>query len=125
MAKKRVFVSFDYDNDKKLKDFIIGQSRNEDSPFDVIDHSLKEAAPESEWETKAEAAIRRADVLIVMLGSTTRNASGVKKEVAIAKRLGKDRFQIIGYQGGTADWAVPDGGRTYAWSWTNLKNLLG
>jgi len=26
MAKKRVFVSFDFDNDKTLKDFIIGQS---------------------------------------------------------------------------------------------------
>ena len=27
MAKKRIFVSFDFDNDKKLKDFIIAQSR--------------------------------------------------------------------------------------------------
>lgn len=26
MAKKRVFVSFDFDNDKVLKDFIIGQA---------------------------------------------------------------------------------------------------
>lgn len=26
MAKKKVFVSFDFDNDKVLKDFIIGQS---------------------------------------------------------------------------------------------------
>jgi len=50
MAKKRVFVSFDFDNDKKLKDFIIGQSRLEDSPFEIIDHSLKEVAPEKEWE---------------------------------------------------------------------------
>ena len=26
--KKKVFVSFDFDNDKTLKDFIIGQARN-------------------------------------------------------------------------------------------------
>ncbi len=33
MAKKRVFVSFDFDNDRTLKDFIIGQARLPDSPF--------------------------------------------------------------------------------------------
>jgi len=55
MAKKRVFVSFDFDNDKVLKDFIIGQSRLADSPFEVIDTSLKEAAPMKTWEDKARA----------------------------------------------------------------------
>lgn len=30
MAKKKVFVSFDFDNDKTLKDFIIGQAKLED-----------------------------------------------------------------------------------------------
>ena len=32
MNKTRVFVSFDFDNDKALKEFIIGQSRLPDSP---------------------------------------------------------------------------------------------
>lgn len=124
MAKKRVFVSFDFDKDKALKDFIIGQSKNEDSPFEVSDYSLKEAEPEKEWLEKARAAISRAEVFIVMLGSNTRKASGVLKEVKIAKELDKKRFQIIGYKNGTEDWAVPDAGRTYSWSWENLKKLL-
>ena len=42
MAKKRVFVSFDFDNDKTLKDFIVGQARLPDSSFEVAAHSLKE-----------------------------------------------------------------------------------
>ena len=58
MAKKRVFVSFDFDNDKALKVFIIGQARNPDSPFEVADHSLKEAAPEKDWLEKARRARR-------------------------------------------------------------------
>ena len=37
MIKKRVFISFDFDNDKRLKDFIVGQSRLPDSPFQIID----------------------------------------------------------------------------------------
>src|SRR5262249_45812241 len=64
MPKTKVFVSYDFDNDKVLKDFIIGQAKLADSPFEVSDHSLKEAAPERDWETKARAAISRADKFI-------------------------------------------------------------
>lgn len=124
MAKKKVFVSFDFDNDKTLRDFIIGQAKLKDSPFEVADHSLKEAAPEKDWLDKATAAIRRSDVVIVMLGPKTKTASGVLKEVKVAKELNKLRFQIIGYKDGSVDWAVPDGGRTYSWNWENLKKLL-
>jgi hypothetical protein len=124
MAKTKVFVSFDFDNDKVLKDFIIGQAKLPDSPFQVADHSLKEAAPQKTWETKARAAISRADIFVVMLGPKTRKAPGVKKEVAMANALGKKRIQIIGYTDGSRDWAVPDAGVTYRWNWDNLKKLL-
>ena len=125
MAKKKVFVSFDFDNDKTLKEFIIGQAKLDDSPFEVADHSLKEAAPEKDWLDKATAAIKRADAFIVMLGPKTKNAPGVLKEVKVANEWNKKKFQIIGYKDGSADWAVPNGGRTYSWSWDNLKSLLG
>jgi hypothetical protein len=124
MAKKKVFVSFDFDNDKTLKDFIIGQAKLADSPFEVADHSLKEAAAEKEWLDKATAAIKRADVFIIILGPKTKKASGVLKELKVANEQKKSKFQIIGYKDGSADWAVPDGGRTYTWSWENLKKLL-
>jgi hypothetical protein len=124
MAKKKVFVSFDFDNDKTLKDFIIGQAKLADSPFEVMDHSLKEAAPQKDWLDKATAAIKRSDVFIVMLGPKTKTAPGVLKEVKVANEANKSRFQIIGYKDGSADWAVPDGGRTYSWNWENLKKLL-
>ena len=122
--KKKIFVIFDFDNDKFLKEAIIGQAKNEDSPFEASDHSLKEAAPEKEWLEKAKAAITRSDVVIVMLGPKTKNSPGVLKEVKIAKDLKKERFQLIGYREGAEQWAVPDGGRTYKWTWENLKNLL-
>ncbi len=125
MVKKCVFVSYDFDNDQTLKDFIIGQSRLNDSPFDVFDHSLKEAAPEKDWLDKARAAIARSEVFIVMLGSKTRNATGVLKEVKLANELKKERFQIIGYKDGSEDWAVPGAGRVFRWDWYNVKKLLG
>lgn len=123
MAKKRVFVSFDFDNDKILKEFVIGQSRNPDSPFEVIDHSLKEAAPEVSWEVKADSAIARAEIVLVMVGRSTHRAAGVLKEVAMARRRGKQIVQVIGYRDGNYT-PVPNAGRLYAWNWQNLKQLL-
>ncbi|SDD70072.1 TIR domain-containing protein [Sporomusa acidovorans] len=123
MAKKKVFVSFDFDNDKKLKDFLIGQAKLPDSPFDVIDGSLKEAAPEKDWESKAKGKIAHADIVIVMVGPKTYKASGVLKEIKIARELKKPIVQIIGYKDGDYD-AVPNAGRLYKWNWENLKKLL-
>jgi hypothetical protein len=124
MKKTKVFVSFDFDNDRALRDFIIGQAKLEDSPFDVVDHSLKEAAPERNWQDKAHAAIARADVVIVMLGSRTRWAGGVLKEIEMAREMEKKIVQIIGYRDGSEDWGVSGAGRVYRWNWENLKKLL-
>lgn len=120
---KRVFVSFDFDNDRALKNFIIGQSRLADSPFSIIDTSLKEAAPMKSWEDKARLAIRRSDCVLVMVGPYTHRASGVLKEVAFAREAGKEIFQIIGYKDGSYT-AVPNAGRLYSWNWDNLKKLM-
>ncbi|MDP2601627.1 MAG: TIR domain-containing protein [Deltaproteobacteria bacterium] len=124
MANKRVFVSFDFDNDKVLKEFIIGQSRLADSPFEVIDTSLKEAAPMKTWEDKARLAIKRSDIVVVMVGPKTHSAPGVLKEVAMAREAEIPIVQVIGYKDGNYT-AVPNAGRLYAWDWPNLKKLLG
>jgi hypothetical protein len=123
MVKKRVFVSFDFDNDHSLKDFLIGQSRLSDSPFEVIDHSLKEAAPEKDWERKAKAAIARSEIVIVMVGQNTYQAKGVLKEIGFARDAGVKIVQIIGYRDGKYT-PVPNAGRLYSWNWENLKQLL-
>lgn len=124
MKKKRVFVSFDFDHDRALKAFILGQAKLNDSPFEVIDHSLNEAAPEHNWEAKARAAIKRSDIVLVMVGQYTHRAHGVLKEVAMARDADVPIVQIIGYRDGKYI-PVENAGRLYAWSWDNLKRLLG
>lgn len=123
MVKKRVFVSFDFDNDKVLKDFVIGQARNPDAPFEVVDTSLKEAAPMKTWEDKARVAIKRSDLVLVMVGPNTYRAPGVLKEVRMAREEGVPIVQMIGYRDGNYT-PVPDAGRLYQWNWDNLKKLL-
>ena len=121
--KPRVFVSFDFDNDKILKDFIIGQSKLSDSPFEISDWSMKEAAPQANWEAEARARISRSDMVIVMVGPKTYKAPGVLKEVKITRDLKKPIYQIIGYRNGNYT-PVPDAGRLYSWNWDNLKKLF-
>ena len=121
--KRRVFVSFDFDNDRSLKDLILGQAKLSDSPFEIIDHSLHEAAPEAHWEKKAQAAIQKSEIILVIVGAKTHSAHGVLKEVAMAREAGIKIVQIIGYKDRTYT-AVPNAGRIYAWTWDNLKRLL-
>ena len=89
----------------------------------MIDTSLKEAAPQRTWEAKAEAAIHRSDIVIVMVGPSTHRAPGVLKEVAMARKHGIPVVQVIGYKDGNYT-AVPNAGRLYRWNWENLKKLL-
>ena len=123
MTKKRIFISFDFDHDKTIKEFVVGQARLPDSPFEVVDHSLKEAVPMKTWGDKARSAIKRSDIVMVMVGSYTHKAPGVLKEVAMAREEGKQIVQIIGYKDGKYT-AVPNAGRLYSWNWDNLKKLL-
>ena len=88
-VKKRVFISFDYDNDLQLKEGLVGQARMDDSPFEIVDFSLKESEPQAQWLKRAKEAIARSEVVIVMLGSRTSRAPGVAKEVAVAIELRK------------------------------------
>jgi len=120
---KRVFVSFDFDNDEALRNLIVGQARLPDSPFEISDWSMKEAAPQRNWEDEARAKIKRSDIVIVMVGPKTYQASGVLKEVKIAREEDIPIVQIIGYKDGDYT-PVPDAGRLYRWDWENLKTLL-
>lgn len=121
--KKRVFISFDFDNDQKLKHAFVGQARLPESPFQIVDHSFKRAAPQLLWEMKARGAIARAEILVVLIGRHTRCASGVLKEIKIARELGKRVIQILPSTSKPA-WRVPGGGQLYKWNWPNLEKLF-
>ena len=122
MAKKRVFISFDYDNDNGLKNLLAGQAKLSDSPFEIIDWSLKEAAPEKDWEDKALGKIKRADIVVVIAGTNTYRASGVKKEIKMARECNISIVQIKPQ--GTNPKRVQAAGVLYDWTWPNLKTLL-
>lgn len=120
--KKKVFVSFDYREDNDKKGSLIAQGEDPDAPFTIVDFSLQEAAPEQLWLRKAESAIAKCDVFIVILGYNTHQAPGVLKEVKIAKDLRKPRFQLKSQ--GTDPKMVRDAGPVVNWTWLKLQRML-
>ncbi len=124
MTKKRTFISFDYDNDEDLKNLLVGQSRNEDSPFEITDMSIKEAS--SDWKDKARTRIKGCDVVVVICGEKTDRASGVSIELEIAQDEDIDYFLLWGRSGKTC--VKPNSAKIsdkiYNWTWENLKQLF-
>lgn len=120
--KKKVFVSYDYEHDHGLKSSLIGQSRLPDSPFSINDFSLRENLPEETWISKAQSAISRCDVFIVLIGHDTHSAPGVLTEVRIAEGIRKRRFQLRPQ--GKPYGAIPRAGDVVTWTWKNLKARL-
>ncbi|WID99680.1 TIR domain-containing protein (plasmid) [Bosea vestrisii] len=125
MAKKRVFISFDYDHDETLKTFLIGQAKLPDSPFELADWSIKEHMT-GNWKEKARARIRSVDVVIVLCGLNTNTAAGVSAELAIARDEAIPYFLLSGYKDRTniKPTAALTTDKMYKWTWDNLKILI-
>jgi len=126
MSKTRVFVSFDYDHDARLKEFLVGQAKHLDSPFEIADHSIKQHIA-GDWKANARTRIRRADVVCVICGKNTHTATGINAELGIAQEEGTPYFLLAGYKDGAArkPRAAKSSDKIYKWSWDNLKKLIG
>lgn len=121
---QRAFISFDYDNDARLKDLLVGQSRNPDSPFTIADWSIKE--PSADWKDKARRRIRASGLVIVLCGKNMRTATGVAVELSIAQEEGIPYFLVAGYtSGSTRPTTAKASDKLYEWTWPNLKKLVG
>jgi len=125
MAKKRIFISYDFDNDHHLPGSLVRQAKAPDSPFSMVDVSLKEKLPDAQWVSKAQQKIQQCDVFIVLLGRHTHQASGVLREVSIAKGLKKPRFQLRPKgQRNIKNKSIPDAGKVIPWKWKNIATEL-
>lgn len=126
MAKKRVFISFDFDHDEDLRNLLVGQAKNPDSPFDIADWSVKEPLS-GNWKEKVRERIRKTDLTIVICGEWTHTATGVAEELRITREEGKPYFLLWGRSDKTCTKpkTALDSDKIYKWTWDNLKKLIG
>lgn len=125
MARQKVFVSFDFDNDSAIKMLLVNQSKLDDTPFDIWDSSVKEHM-DGDWQAKVKAKLRNVDIVCVLCGEKTHTAKGVAIELQIAKDLGKPYFLLKGYKERTCTkpTSATTADKMYDWTWDNLKNLI-
>lgn len=120
MADPRAFLSFDFDHDSNTKVLFAGQATSKSpTPFIVQDWSSKVALTQAEWEALVAAKISQCHLMIVLVGRTMGSASGVVKEIAMAKDKNVPTFGVYVDGAGTAS-TLPTGlprNRTIAWTW--------
>ncbi len=123
-TKKKIFISFAIE-DETYRDYLVQQARNERSPFNFVDMSVKKPWSEDEWKKRCRTKIKRCDGMIVMLSKNTFHSSGVRWEIKCAK---DERIPVIGMHiKKNNKGAVPPelkGIPIIEWTWDNLSRSL-
>lgn len=121
---KRIFISFAIE-DKNLRDFLVGQARNKNSPFEFVDMSVKQPW-DSEWKTNCRRKIKGCDGVIAIVTKNTKNATGQLWEIKCA---GEELIPRRGIWGNADDKpsTLPselDGVRIVYWTWENISTWI-
>ncbi|ROR90934.1 TIR domain-containing protein [Nocardioides aurantiacus] len=127
MALPRAFLSFDFDHDLAPKILFAGQAKTDSpTPFAAQDWSSKTSLPQAQWEALIEEKISKCHMLIVLVGKNMSTATGVAKEIAMAKRVAVPCFGVYVNGAGTTS-TLPTGlGRNnvVAWTWENVAAMV-
>ena len=122
--KKRIFISFAAE-DIRLRDLLVGQARNDNSPFDFVDMSVKKPW-DSAWKTNCRTKIKGCHGMIAIITQNTKNASGELWEINCAKDEGMPCIGIWGHSDEHFK-MLPDGItslRVIDWNWSNIAKWL-
>jgi MTH538 TIR-like domain (DUF1863) len=123
MANKRIFISFAIE-DERARDFLVGQARNDNSPFDFTDMSAKEPWSDS-WKTRCRTRIRGCDGVVALISKKTMNADGARWEMKCAN---EERVAMLGVHIHKDDkGAVPPelrGHKVIEWTWAGISSWI-
>ena len=121
---KRVFISFAI-KDSVYRDHLVDQARNNKSPFEFMDMSVKRPWKESEWKKKCRTKIKRSDAIIALLSKNTWHAGGARWEMKCAI---EEKKPIIGMHIKKNDKrAIPPElkrKKIIIWSWPNIERFV-
>ena len=127
MAKtNRIFISFAVE-DVASRNMLVGQAKNDNSPFEFVDMSVKEPWDEK-WKTNCRTKIKGCDGMIALVSKKTASADGALWEVKCAKEeLGNARIRGIYVDSDNKPSTLPadfSGVRVVEWTWPNIESFL-
>jgi hypothetical protein len=123
MSNPRVFISFAVE-DTYARDFLVQQAKDNRSPFEFTDMSVKEPWSNS-WKTQCRSRIKGCDGVIALISKKTRNADGARWEIQCADEEG---IPMLGVRIHADDkGAIPpelQGYKVIEWSWPGIASFI-
>lgn len=92
MARKTVFISFDYDNDRHYKNLLIAWDANDEFDFELYDGSLKEPINSTNAayvRSQIRPKIARASHLLCIVGKESAQSDWIAWEIDTAAEKNK------------------------------------
>lgn len=126
MADPRAFISFDFDHNETEKTLFVGQGKNSKTPFSIQDWSAKSSMAQSKWEAIVKEKINKCNMVIVLSGKTMASATGVAKEIKMAKEQDIPVFGVY-VDGANTTSNLPKGlqrNRTIGWKWDKIADAI-
>jgi nucleoside 2-deoxyribosyltransferase len=123
-SKNRIFISFAIE-DEAFRNLLVGQAKNDNSPFEFVDLSVKEPWDEK-WKTNCRTKIKGCDGMITLVSKNTAKATGALWEVGCAQ---EEKIPILGVytDANNKPVALPNvfaKVRVVEWTWANLKKFI-
>lgn len=121
---KRIFISFAVE-DKWARDYLVGQAKNKNSPFEFVDMSVKEPWDDM-WKTRCRTKIKGCHGIVAMVSKNTKNADGQLWEIKCAKEEGVKIRGVYTTQEDRPN-TLPkelEGVQVVDWTWDNIKNFI-
>ncbi len=124
LNKKRVFISFAME-DKSVRDLLVGQACNKNTPFEFIDMSVQDAW-DNAWKTQCRERIKTCHGVIVLVSKNTLRADGACWEIKCAKQENLPIMAMYINKEAKGCQLPPElkGLYVYKWTWTNINNFL-
>jgi hypothetical protein len=122
-TKNRIFISFAIE-DAKHRTMLVGQAKNEASPFEFVDMSVKEPWDEK-WKTQCRSRIKGCDGVIALLSTNTANAAGQLWEMKTANEEGLPMIGV--YVDKNNKPSIPEalrGKKVIEWTWDGIAAFI-
>lgn len=129
MAKPKLFISYDCDNDKHYKNMLLAWDKNDELDFAFSDHSADVSIQSTNAEAikrAISAKINTATHFLCLVGSKTSGSRWVAWEIDKAKELEKKLVAVKIDSGNTTPGGLLNSGASWAMSFTfeAIKNAV-
>jgi len=121
MAKKKIFISYDYDNDKHYKNMLVAWDKNGEFDFGFSDQSADvsiQSTDAAAIKRAISAKINAATYFLCIIGSKTSKSGWVAWEIEKARELKKRLVAVKTASDNTTPSGLLNAGASWAMSFT-------